>query len=101
MQIYHIHAYFGIFRSYSGIFRELCKPGISRTLAYSEFWYIQNPFILGTRGIFRILGFSEYWYIENQRHIQNPGISKTLGWRTQINSEPWHYARAFYKNIHK
>ena len=64
----HILTYSDIFKHKQsiGIFRNLCNPGIFRTLVgiyrtktYSEPWYIEN------RGIFRTLVYSEPWHIQN------------------------------------
>ena len=43
-----LHTYSGINQAYSGIFRTLYIPGIFRTLAYSDPWYIHNPYIFNT-----------------------------------------------------
>ena len=68
----HIHAYSGIFRyiqTYSESVRTYSRPLLnieyskskvySKTVTYLEFWYIQNPGILRTRGIFRNLAYLE------------------------------------------
>ena len=84
----HIEAYADISRhnqAYSGIIQPYSKPCI--TLAYSEFWYIQNHGIFKNRGIFRTLVYPKLLHIQNQRHIQNPGLFKTLGY-----SEPEAYS---------
>ena len=65
----HNQAYPGIIQAYSGIFKTLCNPGISRTLTYSEpeaysvSWHIQTP------AIFRTATYSEHWHILNPRYI--------------------------------
>ena len=90
-----IQAYSGIFRDYSGIFWNLCNPGIFRTLVYSkpetywEAWYIQNSGIFKTRGILRSLVYPKLWHTQNQRHIQNSGLFRTLRyWEPEAYSEP-------------
>ena len=70
----HNQTYPGIIQVYSGIFRTLCYPGISKTDIFKS------------RSIFRTLAYSRYsqpWY------IQNPGIFRTLVYsKSEAYSEP-------------
>ena len=101
----HVHTYSNISRdigTYSGIIRHIFRnysgilwiwhiqnTGIFRTLAYSEFWYIQNSDILRTRGILRTLG---YW---EPRYVVNLGMLRTWVIFRMLSNI---YGRAFCKN---
>ena len=61
-----LHTYSGIIQAYSRIFRILYIPGIFRTLAYSDLWYIQNLYI-----------FNTLVYLE-PGYNQNPEIFRTV-----------------------
>ena len=87
----HIQAYSDIFRhnqAYSRVIKTYSEPCV--TLAYSEFWYIQNPGMFKARGIFRTLLYPKLWHIPNQKHIQNSDISETLA-----HSEPEPYSESW------
>ena len=67
----------------SGIFRHikiLYNPGIFRTVAYPETWYIQKQKHIQNPGIFRTLVYAEPPY------IQNAGIFRTL---SNLNEAFW------------
>ena len=47
------------------------NPGIFRTLAHWEPWYIRNTAIYGTLAYLETESYSEAWNIEDLKHIHN------------------------------
>ena len=89
--------YSGIIQPYSGIFRISCNAWIFRKSAYSEFWNIQNLFIIASRRIFKTLSDLRKWlnplkpwkFSLEHWHIENPGICRTLAHlKPDIYAEP-------------
>ena len=66
---------------YSDKFGTLFKPGILKTLVYSEHWHIQ----IQNLAIFRTLAYLELEVYSESWCIQNPEIFRTL-----VYSETWH-----------